>query len=142
MQSARLPGERSNSSLPASSTREANMTKLVVKDKVLLGEYLIRAATDPDEREKLSKNPNEQLKDFVEIPEGHTIVVNPEAYDTTHLVLPTAEDVSEALSDLANMRFCAEYDSASAQYIDPKKDPLKALRFRIGDHVLSRCRPS
>jgi hypothetical protein len=117
------------------------MTKLVVKDKVALGEYLIYAATHSDEWAKLIKDPNEQLKSFIEIPDGHTIVVNPETTDITHLFLPTEKDITDAINDLANMQFSAEYDSASAQYIDPKKEPLRALQFRIGDYVMSRCRP-
>ena len=116
------------------------MTKLVVKDKVALGEYLILAATNPEERERLIANPNEMLEPYIVIPAGHTIVVGEETSTTTYVPLPTKADVAEALDDIENFEFCDEFDSANPAYIDPKTEPLKALRFRIAEYVMIKCK--
>ena len=126
------------------------MARLPVKDKVALGEYIIKAATEPATRAELLADPTKVLAKFVTYPkhvdaEGnpiqHRIKVHEDTKHVTHIVLPTQEDVRVAVEKLEIREMFPDRISAdSPVYIDDKKTPLLALQFRFGEYTFGRCK--
>ena len=128
------------------------MARLQVNDKVGLGEYIIKAATNPTARAKLLANPTQELAKFVTYPEDldeegkpvqHKIEVHPDTKHVTHIVLPTEEDVLIAIDHIDEQEggmYPAEYRPGTPEYIDDKKFPKLALHFRFGEYTFGRCK--
>ena len=126
------------------------MARLPVPDKVALGEYLIKAATEPATRAELLANPTKVLAEFVTYPQEvdaqgnpiqHRIEVHEDTKHVTHIVLPTQEEVRVAVEKVGmGEMFPAEFRADSPVYIDDKKDPLRALQFRFGEYTFARCK--
>jgi hypothetical protein len=118
------------------------MSVLKVKDKIGLGQLIVEATANDELRAKLLADANSVLGEFVDIPEGHTIKVIPPQKEVTTLMLPLADDVSldEAEVSARALHYPSEYDPNSPDFIDPAREPSKALQFRIGDYILARCR--
>ena len=126
------------------------MARLPVPDKVALGEYLIKAATEPATRAELLANPTKVLAEFVTYPQEvdaqgnpiqHRIEVHEDTKHVTHIVLPTQEEVRVAVEKVGmGEMFPAEFRADSPVYIDDKKTPLRALQFRFGEYTFARCK--
>jgi hypothetical protein len=129
------------------------MAKLRVKDKVGLGELIIKAAQNiGDARRQLIENTNETLSKFVDIPADrvdeqgntikHEIVVHEDTPDITHMVLPWKNDVDRAMDriDEQSSVYPLEYRPGTPDYIDDGRFPRKALFFRFGEYMFGRCK--
>jgi hypothetical protein len=120
------------------------MARLTVKDKVSLGEFIIRASQDVALRADLldDKKSTQLLAKYVELPdEKHTIKVYADTKDVTVIVLPTQEDVKGALEKLDNLgMYPDQYRPDSPDYINDKEEPLLALQFRFGEYTFGRCK--
>ncbi|HEV8262764.1 MAG TPA: hypothetical protein VGQ19_18670 [Burkholderiales bacterium] len=128
------------------------MARLPVNDKVALGEYIIKAAKNPDTRAELLADATTVLAKYVTYPkdlddEGkpvqHRIQVHEDTKYVTHIVLPTQEDVEAATDQIQDQgvgMYPDEYRPDSPSYIDDKKFPLLALQFRFGEYTFGRCK--
>ena len=130
------------------------MARLPVPDKVALGEYIIKAATEPETRAELLANPTKVLEKFVTYPQDvdaqgnpiqHRIEVHEDTKHVTHIVLPTQEEVQIAVNRTKEQvamgdMFPAEFRPDSPVYIDDRKFPLRALQFRFGEYTFARCK--
>ncbi len=129
------------------------MAKLRVKDKVALGELIIKAAQDVgDARRQLIEDPIGALSKFVDIPADrvdeqgntikHEIVVHEDTRDITHMVLPWKNDVDRAMDriDEQSSVYPLEYRPGTPDYIDDGRFPRKALFFRFGEYMFGRCK--
>jgi hypothetical protein len=129
------------------------MARLPVPDKVALGEYLIKAATEPETRAELLADPTKVLAKFVTYPQEvdaqgnpiqHRIVVHEDTKHVTHIVLPTQEEVRVAVDQTKDQKTGMEgMFPAELVYTDDKddkKDPLRALKFRFGEYTFARCK--
>jgi hypothetical protein len=120
------------------------MARLTVKDKVSLGEFIIRASQDVALRADLldDEKATQLLEKYVVLPdEQHTIKVHADTKDVTHIVLPTQDDVKGALDKLDDQgMYPDQYRPDSPDYIDDKKEPLLALQFRFGEYTFGRCK--
>jgi len=127
------------------------MARLQVTDKVGLGEYIIRAATDPQTRAELLADPTKMLAKFVKLPQAvdangkpiaHLIAVHEDTEHVTHIVLPTRADVLKAIDRIEEQTsmYPAEYRPGTPEYIDDSKFPLLALQFRFGEYTFGRCK--
>lgn len=125
------------------------MAKLQVMDPVGLGDFLIKAATDKNIRQALLADPVGQLKKFVNVPTGHTIVVHEDSESVTHLMIPWEKDIKNTLASMAAGQaysYPKQYNPNDLAFIDPSvgspnpsDDPPLAYKFRVGDYSLSRC---
>lgn len=129
------------------------MAKLRVKDKVGLGELIIKAAQNVgDARRKLVEDTIATLSKFVDVPadkidsEGktikHEIIVHEDTEHVTHMVLPWKNDVDRAMDriDEQTSVYPLEYRPGTPDYIDDGRFPRKALFFRFGEYMFGRCR--
>lgn len=118
------------------------MSVLKVKDKIGLGQLIVEATVNQELRAKLLADANSVLKEFVDIPESHRIEVIAAQEGVTTMMLPLAEDLSLDAGEpgARALHYPSEYDPDSPDYIDPEKEPGKALQFRIGDYILAKCR--
>jgi hypothetical protein len=129
------------------------MAKLIVKDKVGLGEFLIKAAQDTGEvRRHLVDHPIADLAKYINIPKDrvdeqgktvtHTIIVHEDSRDVTHMVLPWKDDVDRAMDRIDNQTniYPSEYRPGAPEYIDDSKFPRRALFFRFGEYMFGRCK--
>ena len=130
------------------------MARLPVPDKVKLGEFIIKAATEPETRAELLADPTKALAKFVTYPQEvdaqgnpiqHRVVVHEDTKHVTHIVLPTQQEVRDAVNrtkepEAMGGMFPAEFRPDSPVYIDDKKDPLRALQFRFGEYTFARCK--
>ncbi|WP_119304769.1 hypothetical protein [Dongia deserti] len=128
------------------------MAKLRVKDKVELGELIIKAAQDiGGARRQLVEDPIGTLSKFVDIPADreengkivkHTIIVHEDTRDVTHMVLPWKDDVDRAMDriDEQTSVYPLEYRPGTPDYIDDSRFPRKAMFFRFGEYMFGRCK--
>ena len=128
------------------------MAKLQVLDKVALGEFIIKVARDEGElRRQVIKNPIEFLSKFVEIPHDrqengktikHEIVILEDTQDKTYVVLPWKHNVDRAMENIEKQTeiYPNEYRPGHPTYINDTKEPKKALFFRFGEYMFSRCK--
>jgi hypothetical protein len=129
------------------------MAKLIVKDKVGLGEFLIKAAQDTGQiRQRLVDDPIGCLAKYLDIPPDrvdeqgntvkHTISVHQDSRDETHMVLPWKDDVDRAMDRIDHQSniYPSEYRPGSPDYIDDSKYPRRALFFRFGEYMFGRCK--
>lgn len=117
-----------------------------VMNKIAFGRYMIDAATNDEKRQRLLADPDGELAQFVEVPEGHKFVIHEDtplegATMETHLMLPARGRVQESLHKMEDngYSFPEEYDPNSPSGIRTEDDPLRAYSFRVGDYMLSRC---
>ena len=123
------------------------MAKLRVKDKVELGNIILRAARDPRFRQDLLDNPVLVLSEVVEIPPGHNIVMHEDTGEDTHIMIPWADDIEHTLATIREFGYAypPQYVPGSANYIPPDLEPQPpedirdSYKFRVGDYALSRC---
>jgi hypothetical protein len=132
------------------------MARLPVNDKVALGAFIIRAATDDALREELLDNTNDKATELLAkyvtypsdvdakgVPIQHRIVVHADTEYETHIVLPTKADVLAATNRIQEQvggMYPTQYIPGSPDYIDEAKFPLVALQFRFGEYTFGRCK--
>jgi hypothetical protein len=128
------------------------MAKLQVLDKIALGEFIIKVAQDEGNlRQQVINNPKEFLSKFVEIPPDrqengttikHEIKILEDTQDLTYVVLPWKHNVDRAMDDIDHQTeiYPNEYRPGHPTYINDTKEPRKALFFRFGEYMFSRCK--
>lgn len=129
------------------------MARLPVNDKVALGAFIIKAAKDDDELRKAlllsEESATELLAKYITYvdadgkPIPYRIKVHADTEDVTHIVLPTKSDVETATNRIDEQEggmYPDQYRPNSPDYIDDKKEPLKALQFRFGEYTFGRCK--
>lgn len=111
------------------------------KDIEGLGHYINEVSRDPLELGRLAADANGKLNGHYNDDLTHAnsprIVVHQNTARVMHMVIPHAADIDEALGKTYS--YPPQYTPNSGSYIDPAKEPQRAVIFRVGDYTLNSC---
>lgn len=120
------------------------MAKLRFLSKETLGEYIISAAQDPNERIELQKPEHalEMLSKHLDIPAGDTVVIHFDQEHIHHFILPLASDIKTLVDAVNNHEspYPGDYVPEPLVNISIAREPIRALNFRVGEYTMARCK--